>query len=116
MQADYGCRGHGCLLKNHSRSPDAAQRVALAKRCAAEPGPPQSQASSCAGLTRASIHLRKSLSKKMDCRVKPGNDGSVRGTVPALRSSVKNAAARPGHASRLAVRVLPRLGDLHLRV
>jgi len=30
--------------------------------------------SSCAGLTRASIHLRKSLSKGMDCRVKPGND------------------------------------------
>jgi hypothetical protein len=26
--------------------------------------------SSCAGLTRASIHFRK----KMDCRVKPGND------------------------------------------
>jgi hypothetical protein len=25
-------------------------------------------------LTRASIHLRKSLSKRMDCRVKPGND------------------------------------------
>jgi hypothetical protein len=29
---------------------------------------------SCPGLTRASIPLRKSLSKKMDCRVKPGND------------------------------------------
>jgi hypothetical protein len=33
--------------------------------------------SSCPGLTRASIHLRKSLAKKMDCRVKPGNDGAV---------------------------------------
>jgi hypothetical protein len=32
-------------------------------------------AASCAGLTRASIILRKSLSKRMDCRVKPGNDG-----------------------------------------
>jgi NAD(P)-dependent dehydrogenase (short-subunit alcohol dehydrogenase family) len=31
---------------------------------------------SCAGLTRASIHLRKILSKVMDCRVKPGNDGA----------------------------------------
>src|SRR4051794_6960319 len=31
---------------------------------------------SCAGLTRASITLRKSLSKGMDCRVKPGNDES----------------------------------------
>jgi hypothetical protein len=32
--------------------------------------------SSYAGSTRVSIHLRKSLSKKMDCRVKPGNDGN----------------------------------------
>jgi hypothetical protein len=31
---------------------------------------------SCAGLTRASILLRKtSLRRSMDCRVKPGNDG-----------------------------------------
>src|SRR6202051_2235168 len=30
--------------------------------------------SSCPGLTRASITLHKNLSKKMDCRVKPGND------------------------------------------
>jgi hypothetical protein len=29
---------------------------------------------SYAGLTRVSINLRKSLPKKMDCRVKPGND------------------------------------------
>jgi hypothetical protein len=46
--------------------------------------------SSCAGLTRlrgrspfgeakarASIHLRNTLSKMMDCRVKPGNDARV---------------------------------------
>ncbi len=26
------------------------------------------------GLTRVSINLRKTLSKTMDCRVKPGND------------------------------------------
>jgi hypothetical protein len=32
------------------------------------------QLPSYAGLTRVSINLRKSLSKKMDCRVKPGND------------------------------------------
>jgi hypothetical protein len=31
---------------------------------------------SCPGLTRASIILRKSLSKGLDCRVKPGNDES----------------------------------------
>jgi hypothetical protein len=31
---------------------------------------------SCAGLTRASIHLHKMrFAKRMDCRVKPGNDG-----------------------------------------
>jgi hypothetical protein len=30
-----------------------------------------------AGLTRVSIHLRKKLSKAMDCRVKPGNDDFV---------------------------------------
>ena len=35
-------------------------------------------AASCAGLTRASINLRKSLSKRMDCRVKPGNDDEMR--------------------------------------
>ena len=29
---------------------------------------------SCAGLTRASILFEKRLAKKMDCRVKPGND------------------------------------------
>src|SRR5438270_753572 len=33
----------------------------------------------------------------MDCRVKPGNDSWVFCTVPALRSGMKNAAARPGH-------------------
>ena len=33
--------------------------------------------SSCPGLTRASITLRKSPSKKMDCRVKPGNDRAL---------------------------------------
>jgi hypothetical protein len=32
--------------------------------------------SSCPGLTRASIILRKSFVEEMDCRVKPGNDES----------------------------------------
>jgi hypothetical protein len=32
---------------------------------------------SYAGLTRVSITLRKNLSKKMDCRVEPGNDDTV---------------------------------------
>jgi len=30
--------------------------------------------SSYAGLTRVSITLQKTLAKKMDCRLKPGND------------------------------------------
>jgi hypothetical protein len=30
-------------------------------------------------LTRVSINLRESLAKKMDCRVKPGNDECQRG-------------------------------------
>ena len=34
--------------------------------------------SSCAGLTRASINLQKSLAKEMDCRVEAGNDGNSR--------------------------------------
>jgi hypothetical protein len=38
----------------------------------------------------------------MDGRVKPGHDGSVFGTVPALRSGMKNAAPRPGHATSTA--------------
>jgi len=33
---------------------------------------------SCPDLIRASIILHESLSKKMDCRVKPGNDGWAR--------------------------------------
>jgi hypothetical protein len=36
----------------------------------------------------------------MDGRVKPGHDASEFGTVPALRSGMKNAAPRPGHESR----------------
>jgi hypothetical protein len=42
------------------------------------------------------IHLlRQTFSRKMDGRVKPGNDAL--NTVPALRSGMKNAAPRPGH-------------------
>jgi hypothetical protein len=37
----------------------------------------------------------------MDGRDKPGHDGSVFGAVPVLRSSVKNAASRPGHGTYL---------------
>src|SRR3982751_2411548 len=68
--------------------------------CAAEPGPQRTPFSSCAGLTRASIALRKNLSKKMDGRVKPGHDASVFVMAPALQrtaSQVLRAALRPGH-------------------
>jgi hypothetical protein len=33
---------------------------------------------SYAGLTRVSITLHKTLSKRMDCRVKPGNDENTK--------------------------------------
>jgi hypothetical protein len=36
---------------------------------------------SCAGLTRASIFFARIFPEKMDCRVKPGNDGGARGTL-----------------------------------
>jgi hypothetical protein len=56
---------------------------------------------SCAGLTRASIHLRKSLSKKMDCRVKPGNDEACRvkpGNDEACRVKLgKDGVGGPGN-------------------
>jgi hypothetical protein len=38
-------------------------------------------------MTRASIMLRKSVSKRMDCRVKPGNDEGV----------VRHAWVKPGN-------------------
>jgi hypothetical protein len=48
--------------------------------------------SSYAGLTRVSIALHKSLRKRMDCRVEPGNDDEedVDGRV------------KPGHDEKLA--------------
>jgi hypothetical protein len=57
-------RHQGGVSGCSTRAPDAAQRVALAERCAAEPGPYRTP---------------------------------VFGTVPALRSGMKNAAPRPGH-------------------
>ncbi len=54
------------------RAPDAAQRVALAQRCAAEPGP-----------YRAPVF----------------------GTVPVLRSGMKNAASRPGHVIAFLIQI-----------
>jgi hypothetical protein len=39
--------------------------------------------SSCAGLTRASIHLQK----KMDCRVKPGHDKLNAAAWPVISTS-----------------------------
>jgi hypothetical protein len=37
------------------------------------------------GLTRASILLRKSFFRMMDCRIKPGNDGCANGA--SMRST-----------------------------
>jgi hypothetical protein len=82
-----------------ARAPDAAQRAVLhgVVRCRA--GAVQKYVFVMRGLDPRIHPLRKNLSKKMDGRVKPGHDGPVFGTVPALRSSVKNAAARPGHGT-----------------
>jgi hypothetical protein len=44
-------------------------------------------APSCAGLTRVSIHPRKTFSRKMSCRVKPGNDDAERGHAETPPSS-----------------------------
>jgi hypothetical protein len=64
---------------------------------------------SCAGLTRASIHLRKGRSKRMDCRVKPGNDESC---FPAAmqRAALREALLRetPGSLRTMSF-VRPRL-------
>ena len=46
---------------------------------------------SCAGLTRASILLRKNLSERMDCRVKPGNDGKTCFPDAVRHSSCRSA-------------------------
>jgi hypothetical protein len=43
-------------------------------------------------LTRASIHLRKTLQKEMDCRVKPGNDDQ--NTAILILRSGRLAASR----------------------
>jgi hypothetical protein len=55
-------------------------------------------------LTRASI-LFKNFSKMMDCRVKPGNDGLVFITAPALQRTASQelrAALRPGNEKNFA--------------
>jgi hypothetical protein len=48
--------------------------------------------SSCAGSTRASI--KKRLFKKMDCRVKPGNDDYCRPLMPTANAQL-NATSWP---------------------
>jgi hypothetical protein len=49
-------------------------------------------------LTRASIHLQKSLAKEMDCRVKPGKDGN--GRRPG-QASIASASRDPFAVSPL---------------
>jgi hypothetical protein len=52
-------------------------------------------------MTRASIILRKSLSKRMDCRVKPGNDGIGKrpGAIPAFFLVVIASEAKQSRAA-----------------
>jgi hypothetical protein len=47
--------------------------------------------SSCAGLTRASIFFARSLTKWMDCRVKPGNDSGASECNPKLHEMTAGA-------------------------
>jgi hypothetical protein len=64
---------------------------------------------SYAGLTRVSITLQKTLAKKMDCRVKPGNDDRdggiqqcldahpvIRGLDPRIHHSSKDSCKKDG--------------------
>src|SRR5437868_14557256 len=46
---------------------------------------PGKRNASCAGLTRASILSSQDLSKRMDCRVKPGNDAGLHFGLPHAR-------------------------------
>jgi hypothetical protein len=57
------------------------------------------------GLDPRIHHLRKSLPKWMDCRVKPGNDGWFR-FPGAMQHAAKRrrAALRPGHAYAVIAR------------
>src|SRR4051812_4934895 len=55
--------------------PPIAARTAAGIRAFESASRARRYSASYAGLTRVSITLRKSLEKRMDCRVKPGNDG-----------------------------------------
>src|ERR1700676_2862498 len=61
--------GRGKFLANLGRIQPRTREAVSRKRDVDANTP-----SSCPGLPRASITLHKNLSKKMDCRVKPGND------------------------------------------
>jgi hypothetical protein len=50
------------------------------------------------GLLPRTQQLRENLSKKMDCRSSAAMTVAF-GTVPVLRSGMKNAASRPGHGN-----------------
>src|SRR5260370_36636073 len=90
---------------------------AFSARCSISPGDTNAVIldSSCAGLTRASIFFRK----KMDCRVKPGNDG---GWISAKRPLVCQMTTRnlsTGAQTREQLRCRPAIGrqaELDLRV
>src|SRR3954447_18655588 len=82
-----------CPLKAKEKREDAGWWLSLSR------GPFKPQPS-WPGLTRPSIFFERFSRRGMDARVKPAHDDSVVfRTVPAPRSSVKNAAARPGHGA-----------------
>jgi hypothetical protein len=55
--------------------------------------------SSCPDLIRASINLRKSLPKGMDCRVKPGNDEKAPTAPPADPRNTQSSCDRSWRGS-----------------
>src|SRR5882724_12024080 len=58
---------------------------------------------SCPDLIRASINLRKSLAKRMDCRVKPGNDETMESRFPycTLSATKRNSPSALDTSSRM---------------
>jgi hypothetical protein len=74
--APSGLRTLVCRILDCFAEPVIGRRFAPTRWFAMTENALETITASCAGLTRASIGLhKKHLTKKMDCRVKPGSDG-----------------------------------------
>jgi hypothetical protein len=58
-------------------------------------------------LIRASIHLRKSLAKRMDCRVKPGNDKMMESRFSYCTLSATNRNSPSAFDTKSRIDFLP---------